>query len=126
MSRYKRHIFVCINQRPAGHPKGCCHDKGSEEVRDALKIELGRRGLAGVVRANNAGCLDACSHGITLVVYPEGIWYGRVTKDDIPEIVDRTIQRGEVIQRLLIPDSRYKPDVLQYPPLDLPGPPAIE
>ena len=57
-----------------------------------------------------------------MVIYPDGIWYGHVTKDDIHEIIDRTIIHGEVIQRLLIPDSRYKPDVLQYPPLDLPGP----
>jgi (2Fe-2S) ferredoxin len=122
MSRYSRHIFVCINSRPPGHPKGCCLEKGSEEVRELLKAELGRRKLTAIVRANNAGCLDACAHGISMVIYPDGIWYGHVTKDDIHEIIDRTIIHGEVIQRLLIPDSRYKPDVLQYPPLDLPGP----
>jgi (2Fe-2S) ferredoxin len=120
MSRYTRHLFVCVNERPPGHPKGCCHDKGSEEVRDALKAELGKRGLSSRVRANNSGCLDACEHGITVVVYPEGIWYGHVTREDIPEIIDRTVIRGEVIQRLLIPDSRYRPDALQFPPLDLP------
>jgi (2Fe-2S) ferredoxin len=121
MSRYRRHIFVCINQRPAGHPKGCCFDKGSEKIRDALKAELEKRGLGTIVRANNSGCLDACEHGITMVIYPEAIWYGRVTPDDIPEIIDRTIIRGEVIQRLLIPDSRYRPDILQFPPLNYPG-----
>jgi (2Fe-2S) ferredoxin len=123
MSRYKRHVFVCINQRPPGHPKGCCHDRGSEEIRDTLKVELGKRGLAGIVRANNAGCLDACEHGVTMVIYPEGIWYGKVTKEDIPEIIDRTIIGGEVIQRLVIPDSRYASKVLQYPRLDDPGTP---
>jgi (2Fe-2S) ferredoxin len=117
MGRYQRHVFVCINERPAGHPKGCCLGKGSAAIRDALKIELGKRGLAHLVRANNAGCLNACEHGVTMVIYPEGIWYGKITQDDIPEIIDRTIVGGEVIQRLLIPDSRYKPDVLQFPPL---------
>jgi (2Fe-2S) ferredoxin len=92
-------------------------NKGSAQIRDALKIELGKRGLAKIVRANNSGCLDACEHGVTIVIYPEGIWYGKVTVDDIPEIVDRTIVGGEVIQRLLIPDSRYRPDMLQFPPL---------
>jgi (2Fe-2S) ferredoxin len=117
MGRYKRHVFVCVNERPADHPKGCCMNKGSAQIRDALKIELGKRGLAKIVRANNSGCLDACEHGVTIVIYPEGIWYGKVTVDDIPEIVDRTIVGGEVIQRLLIPDSRYRPDMLQFPPL---------
>ncbi len=122
MSRYERHIFVCINERPPGHPKGCCHDKGSAEIRDLLKAELGRRGLAAFVRANNSGCLDACAHGPSMVIYPDGIWYGGVKKEDVPEIVERTIIHGEVIQRLLIKDSRYAPDALQYPPLETPDP----
>ena len=122
MFAYSHHVFVCINQRPPGHPKGCCAEKGSEEIRDLLKAELGRRGLSGVVRANNSGCLDACSYGVSMVIYPEGIWYGGVRRDDIAEIVERTILNGEVIQRLLIKDSRYVPDVLQYPPLDNHGP----
>ena len=117
MSRYHRHVFVCVNEREAGHPKGCCHEKNAEGIRDALKHELSHHGLLKVVRANNAGCLDACLHGPILVVYPEGIWYGRVTIEDIPEIVERTILRGEVIQRLLLPDSRYAPASLQFSPL---------
>lgn len=117
MSRYQRHVFVCINERPAGHPKGCCLEKGSAAVRDTLKSELNKRGLSGVVRANNAGCLDACEHGVSLVIYPEAIWYGHVTKDDVAEVIDRTIINGEVIQRLLIPDARYRPEAYQFPRL---------
>ena len=74
----------------------------------------------GVVRANTAGCLDACEHGITIVIYPDSIWYGHVKKQDIPEIIDRTILNGEVIQRLLINDKRYAPDTLQYGKLTVP------
>jgi (2Fe-2S) ferredoxin len=118
MSRYQRHVFVCINERPAGHPKGCCLDKGSARVRDLLKAELKKRGLSDIVRANNSGCLDACEHGVSVVIYPDGIWYGQVTVDDVPEIIDRTIIEGEVIQRLLMKDRRYQPDALQYPKLD--------
>ncbi len=113
MARYQRHIFVCINERPAGHPKGCCLEKGSAEVRDVLKAELKKRGLAGIVRANNSGCLDACEYGVSMVIYPDGVWYGGVRKEDITEIIERTIVNGEVIQRLLIKDERYAPDVLQ-------------
>ena len=118
MSRYQRHVFVCINERPPQHPKECCFLKGSAENRELLKVELKRRGLGRIVRANTSGCLDACQHGPSMVIYPEGIWYGGVQKEDIPEIVDRTILRGEVIQRLLISDGRYAPDALQFPPLE--------
>jgi (2Fe-2S) ferredoxin len=121
MSRYRRHVFVCINERPEGHPKGCCLRKGSDKVRDTLKAELKKRGILSAVRANNAGCLDACEHGISMVIYPDGIWYGGVTASDVAEIIDRTLVGGEVIQRLLIKDRRYAPDALQYPKLDLPN-----
>src|SRR5512140_3109071 len=122
MSRYQRHVFVCINERPPGHPKGCCLEKGSAAIRDTLKAELQKHGLKDVVRANNSGCLDACAYGPSMVIYPEGIWYGGVRKEDVPEIVERTILHGEVIQRLLIRDSRYSPDALQFPPLEIPDP----
>ena len=120
MARFERHLFICTNERPAGHPKGCCREKGSEEIRAALKAELKRRGLSGIVRANASGCLDACEFGVSIVIYPEGIWYGRVTLDDVPQIVDRTILNGEVIERLLIPDPRYVPLHDQYPILPIP------
>ena len=119
MSRYQRHVFVCINERPAGHPKGCCLEKGSAAIRDTLKAELQKRGLAGIVRANNSGCLDACAFGPSMVIYPEGIWYGRVRKEDVPEIVEQTIVRGTVIPRLVIKDPRYQPGALEFEHLDL-------
>jgi (2Fe-2S) ferredoxin len=110
MSRYQRHVFVCINERPSEHPRGCCLHRGAAEFRDSLKAEINKRGLNKIVRINNAGCLDACEHGVVMVVYPEGIWYGKVTTKDIPEIVEQTIIGGQIIQRLVIADPRYAPD----------------
>jgi (2Fe-2S) ferredoxin len=120
MARFERHLFVCTNERPAGHPKGCCREKGSEEILAALKSELKRRGLAGIVRANASGCLDACEFGVSMVIYPEGIWYGRVTLEDVPQIIDRTVLNGEVIERLLIRDPRFVPPQKQFAILPIP------
>ena len=120
MPRFERHVFVCTNRRPAGHPKGCCADKGGEEIVTLLKAELKLRGLQTIVRANKAGCLDACEFGASMVIYPEGIWYGGVRKEDIPDIVGKTILNGELIDRLLIPDGKYAPALSRYPVLTLP------
>ena len=100
---YQRHIFVCTNVRPEGHPKGCCSLKGSEEVRERFKVELAKRGLRGQVRANAAGCLDACEHGISVVVYPDAVWYARVTPADVPEIIEEHIIGGRPVERLRMP-----------------------
>jgi (2Fe-2S) ferredoxin len=103
---YRRHIFVCTNRRPEGDPKGCCAEKGSEQVRALFKEELDKRGLKGQVRANAAGCLDQCACGITVVVYPEGVWYARVRPEDVAEIVEEHIVGGRPVERLRMPGTR--------------------
>ena len=97
---YQRHVFVCTNRRPDGHPKGCCASKGSEQVREKLKSEVGKRGLSKAVRVNAAGCLDACEHGVSVVVYPEGVWYGHVTAEDVSELVEEHLAGGRPVERL--------------------------
>lgn len=105
MPRFERHVFVCINQRAPGAERGCCADKGGKAVRDRFKKLLAGRGLHEIVRANKAGCLDQCERGVTVVIYPEQVWYGGVTTDDVAEIVERHIVGGELVERLLLPDQ---------------------
>ena len=107
MGRFQKHIFVCVNERPKDHPKGCCLHKGSADVREKFKEELQKLGLAPIIRANNAGCLDACEHGVTVVIYPEGVWYGGVTVNDVEVIIQNHILQGKVVDRLLIKDPKY-------------------
>jgi (2Fe-2S) ferredoxin len=100
--RFKHHIFVCENMRPEGDPKGSCAAKGSAAIRVAMKHEIKQRGLRGVARANQSSCLDACEFGPSVVIYPEGIWYGGVSPEDVPEIVESHIMEGKPVERLLI------------------------
>jgi (2Fe-2S) ferredoxin len=120
MPAYQRHVFVCTNERAPGNPKGCCREKGAEAVRDELKKRLHEIGLKGVVRANNAGCLDQCAAGVTLVVYPEQVWYGHVTVEDVPELIARHIVGGEYVQRLMLPDQPHLDGATAGPPLAIP------
>ncbi|HMC93728.1 MAG TPA: (2Fe-2S) ferredoxin domain-containing protein, partial [Polyangia bacterium] len=97
---FERHVFICVNRREPGNPKGSCAEKGSEAVRDEFKRLLHERGIKGRIRANAAGCLDQCSRGVSVVVYPEQVWYGRVAVADVSEIVERHIFGGVPVERL--------------------------
>lgn len=118
MSKFKRHLFICTNERPPESPTGCCSAKGGDQVRAAFKSELKRRKLSTMVRANRAGCLSNCSNGISVVVYPEGVWYGRVTLNDVDEIVEQHLIGGRVVDRLLL--REISPGPFQLEPLEIP------
>ena len=105
MPKFERHIFVCGNQRPAGHPRGCCDPTAKAELQKLFKQKLAERGLKGKVRANQSGCLDQCEHGPNLVVYPEAVWYGGVTLADVDEIVESHIVSGKPVERLRLRDE---------------------
>ena len=105
MPAFTHHVFICGNVREPGHRRGCCDPRGQQALKDAFKAELKRAGLGGSARANHAGCLDQCEHGPTVVIYPQGIWYGKVTPEDVPRIVSKTLVGGEILADLLIPES---------------------
>ena len=106
MTFLDRHVFICTNARDPENPKGSCSAKGSEEVRVRFKAELHRRGLKGRILANAAGCLDRCAHGVTVVVYPEQVWYGGVRVEDVDEIIERHLVGGEPVTRLVLGDGK--------------------
>ncbi len=101
-SYYQHHVFFCVNQRDNGQP--CCADKNAVAMRDYAKSRVKALGLSGAgrVRINQAGCLDRCSQGPTIVIYPEGVWYSYASQADIDEIIDSHLVHGRVVDRLRI------------------------
>lgn len=75
MSYYKYHVFFCTHQRENG--SACCANHGAKIVRDYAKEQVKKLHLngPGKCRINNAGCMDRCSEGPVMAVYPEGVWY---------------------------------------------------
>ncbi len=121
MAPFERHLFICVNERACSSPKGCCFSKGGKAVRDAFKKALAAAKLKGVVRANNAGCLDVCEAGVVVVVYPEQVWYGGVCVADVDEIVTQHIIGGEYVQRLMLSNQEHLAGALSGPALALPA-----
>jgi (2Fe-2S) ferredoxin len=105
MAYYKAHVFCCTNERPPGHERGCCKEKGAEKLRDYMKARVKELKIDSI-RINNAGCLDRCELGPTMVIYPEGVWYTYASTADVEEIIERHIKKGERVERLLLTDAQ--------------------
>lgn len=101
-SYYRYHVFFCVNQREGGKP--CCANKDSVAMRDYAKSKIKSLGLAGPgqVRINQAGCLDRCAEGPTMVIYPEGVWYSYANRNDIDEIIEQHLMNHRPVNRLRI------------------------
>ena len=93
-------------------------------LRNLFKAEVKRRNLGPCVRANKAGCLDQCELGPTVVIYPQGIWYGNVTPADVPRIIEKTVEGGQILDDLLIPNELLNTKGRALPPQSSAGPEA--
>lgn len=101
----KRQVFVCTG-------KSCSAVGGQEVVTEFSRI-LTEKGLRqgkrskgrnpmGKVVLTECGSIGFCSIGVAVMVYPDGTIYGQVRTEDVAEIIDRHIEKGEVVERLAL------------------------
>jgi NADH-quinone oxidoreductase subunit F len=77
-----------------------CAASQAHEIRNALGEEIKRRGMDGEVRIVQTGCRGFCAMGPIVMIYPEGIFYCQVTPEDVPLLVEETLLKGRVLERL--------------------------
>ncbi len=85
-----------------------CGAYGTDEVKDALEKEISQNGLKGKVEVKVTGCHGFCEKGPIMVIHPEGTFYSQVKAEDVPEIVDETFVKKELVERLLYKDPVSK------------------
>lgn len=106
---YRKHVFCCVNERPPGHERGCCKERGGVRLRAYMKARAKELGL-GDVRINQSGCLDRCELGPTVVIYPEGVWYSVASPEDVDEVLQvHLVEGGRVARLMLQPDDVESP-----------------
>ena len=81
-----------------------CQASRSRDLIDNIQTELVKQGLAMDILVRATGCHGFCEQGPILVVDPDNTFYCHVSPDDAEEIVQRTVGKGEVIERLLYTD----------------------
>ena len=79
---------------------------GATEVWEELAYAFQQRNLNGRFALSNTGCLGPCN-GPHVLVYPEGVMYGKVTKDDVAAIVDEHLIGDKPVERLLVPPGGW-------------------
>ena len=101
----RHHVFVC-------NGRSCTAD-GSAEVKAAFEHELKSRNLQygkeskgrnpqGSVVLTDCSSVGFCAIGVAVLVYPDGIWYGQVSAEDVPEIIEKHLVEGKVVKRLAL------------------------
>ena len=102
VSYYKHHVFFCTNCRDDG--RDCCENHGATAKRAYMKSRCKELGLSGQggIRINTAGCLDRCELGPVIVIYPGETWYTYVDEEDLEEILQTHLIKGERVKRLEI------------------------
>jgi NADH-quinone oxidoreductase subunit F len=89
----KHRLFVCMGTG--------CKACGGDEILGSLDTALKAAKLQDQVEVVKTGCRGFCENGALVAVRPLGTLYARVSPDDVPDIVEKSIARGEVIERLL-------------------------
>lgn len=100
MPKPKKHVLVCVQSRPPGHPRGSCQQSGCAEIYQGFLDAFQARNLWNDYAVTNTGCLGPCASGPIVLVYPEGVMYAGVTATDVTAIIDEHLIGDTPVARL--------------------------
>lgn len=89
---------------------GGCISAGEESCLDALNKAIEKYALQDVVKVVETGCMGMCDAGPLMVIYPEGVYYQKLTPADVDGIVSEHILKGRIVEDKLLdnPASEVK------------------
>ena len=103
MGKPVKHVFVCTQSRPPEHPRGSCGAKGGAALLQEFVQQFEKRQFFGRFAVTGSGCLGTCDSGPSVLVYPEGVMYGKVSKDDVTAIIEEHLLGDKPVERLQLP-----------------------
>ncbi len=91
-----------------------CVSGGADQIYSLLQEEISKLGLSDNVELKGTGCHGFCQRGPLVVVEPEGIFYSKVTPEDIPDIARSFLPDGKPVDRLFYFDSAINRPLTRY------------
>lgn len=101
-----RHVLVCGGTG--------CTSSDSAAIIAKLKEELKKNGLDQEIRVVKTGCFGLCALGPIMIVYPEGSFYSMVKPEQIPEIVEEHLVKGNVVEKYLYQETVTPDGIIPY------------
>jgi len=93
----KTEVHVCMTG---------CRAYGAAAVRDAIAEAVTAQGLDEQVEVRSTGCHGFCAKAPVVAIEPLGVQYQEVDPNDAAEIVEQTIKRQQLIERLAYKDPK--------------------
>lgn len=93
-------VSVCLGTGCRAYP--------SAAVADAFEKEIEKQGLSSQVMLRRTGCHGFCERGPMAMVFPDKICYFKIKVEDVPEIVESTLAKNKLVDRLLFEDGDGK------------------
>ncbi|MBI1749196.1 MAG: NADH-quinone oxidoreductase subunit NuoF [Acidobacteria bacterium] len=109
---------VCLQSRDVNRPcltvcaGSGCTASGAHDVIAGLKQNLEKLGLAQTIDVKSTGCHGFCEKGPVMIVWPDGIFYNRVTPRDAAAIVASATNGRKPVEKLLYQDPQTGERVL--------------
>ncbi|MFI5295578.1 MAG: NADH-quinone oxidoreductase subunit NuoF [Thermodesulfovibrionales bacterium] len=85
-----------------------CVASGTANVKDAIQQELKKRGLDEEIRLVLTGCNGYCAEGPVMAVYPEEVFYQKITVEDVPLLVEEHFLKGRPYEKLMFKEPEKK------------------
>lgn len=104
MPKPKYHVFICNGTKLSGQQCGICRQKGGEAIYKKFIEVLTELNINNDVFVNSCDCFRCkiTKKGPNMVVYPEGIWYGGVSVDDVENLITSHFVNGQVVEKLVL------------------------
>ena len=83
-----------------------CVSAGALKIKAKLVEVIEQHNLTDEINIIETGCMGPCDYGPVMMVYPEGVFYRKLTVEDVEELVEEHFMKGRPVKRLMLQDDK--------------------